>query len=613
MSYKSLNLKIALILIAFGVFLLTILFFLIVPKMEKQRKDHVTKQVESMITLTTQQLKLATKAIQENGDYSVELVKSVLETKVENIHHKLEDIKANKKQEFIKKSAKELGCDFFVIDTKQDILFKSTDKVFDLSQVDNNKWVSIYEQGETVCPKAPKRLIFAEPSHKDDSIMIIDCPPKLFNSSVSFEYKLKKDIQHSFTLTQDLHKGKIYLMWINVENAKNSTKPLFNKQDDRYFNNKYCVSKISNLDFPRTGELTGKDILNAIDKEPIKHMLDKDNDRGNYIHPALTWVRFLEGDEERKLLFVTTILEEDFNLNHDSSFWRILPTSLLALFTAILVGLFIFRRLFKTMNILTDTAKEINEGNLNVRSNIKGEDDIGLLGTTFDNMLDSLEKNITELDKKVEGRTKELKSSLEEKETLLKEIHHRVKNNLAMIIELIKIQKSKLNDSATKEALIDIQERVFTMELLHRKLYESKDLHFIDFKKYVLDLVNDLNYTYGSQKEIQIEIQMDNLNMSVEYALPCGLIINECITNSFKYAFNENNKGKIFIILEQNDDENVLEIGDSGEGISDSIDINKPKTLGLKLISTIVKNQLLGSLEYSNRLESVFKITFKTT
>ncbi len=610
MSYKSLNLKVALILIVFGTFLLTILFVLVVPKMEKQRKDHTTKQIENMITLTRHQLILASKSIQEYRENRVHYIKSIFESKIETIHHKLDDMDTSSKEKYMKRVSKDLKCDLYTLNKNKDIIFRTSDKSLDVNYVKSKTWNVIKDDRATVCPKAAKEIIYSIPSHKVDEMLVLSCDARSLDSSMSFEYKLKKDIQHSFSLTEDMHKGKIYLMWLDMAKINDLNKPLYNQNDDRYFNNKYCVSKISNLNFPRTGLLSTKEIVGAVDKEPIKHMIDKDNDKGNYIYPAFTWVRSLEDDGNRKFLFITTVLEEDFDTNDDSYFWKILPTSLLALFTAILVGLFIFRRLFKTMNILTDTAKEINSGNLNVRSNIKGEDDIGLLGTTFDKMLDSLEKNIHSLDKKVESRTKELQSSLEEKETLLKEIHHRVKNNLAMIIELIKIQKSKLKDASTKEALVDIQERVFTMELLHRKLYESKDLHFIDFKKYVLDLVSDLNYSYGSQKDIKIDIDMQDVNMSVEYALPCGLIINECITNSFKYAF-EKDTGKINISLKKDGSKYILKIFDDGLGIPDHINIDKPKTLGLKLLSTIVKSQLLGKLTYSKEKGSEFIVEFE--
>mgnify|MGYP005988551429 CR=1 FL=1 len=611
MSYKSLNLKISIILVVFGAFLLTILFVLIVPKMEKERLNHSTKQIENMINLTTYQIKLATKAIQESGENRKYYTKSLLETKVENIHHKLESLKKSEKQNYLAKTAKTLNCNLYIVNKNKNILFQSSNKYLDKNYIEDETWNIIEEKKQTVCPKPAKQIIYSKNFHTNDDMLVLNCNPKILSGSINLEYKLKKDIQHSFSLTNDMHKGKIYLMWIDINKAKNSSVPLYQTNDDRYYNNKYCVSKISNLDFPKTGLLTGKEILNAIDKAPIKHFLDKKGDSGHYIYPAITWVKSIEQSKDRNLLFITTILEEDFHSNEDSSFWKILPTSLLALFTAILVGLFIFRRLFNTMNILTDTAKEINEGNLNVRSNIRGKDDIGLLGTTFDNMLDTIEKDIEVLDNKVAKRTNELQTSLDEKEILLREIHHRVKNNLAMTIELIKIQKIKIKDSTTKIALGDIQERIHVMELLHRKLYESKNLSSINITKYVNELVYDISMSYMENKNIKINVNIDkSYLMDIEYALPCGLIINECLTNSLKYAFKED-KGEVNILLIKENEYFILKINDNGKGIEKSINIKTSKTLGLRLISSIVRGQLLGTIEYENNNGASFIIKFK--
>jgi two-component sensor histidine kinase len=263
------------------------------------------------------------------------------------------------------------------------------------------------------------------------------------------------------------------------------------------------------------------------------------------------------------------------------------------------------------MSILTNTAKEVNEGNLNIRSDIKGKDDIGLLGTTFDNMLDTIEKDINVLDKKVEERTSQLQSSLDEKEILLREIHHRVKNNLAMTIELIKIQKIKIKDSTTKVALGDIQERIHVMELLHRKLYESKNLSSINITKYINELVSDISQSYVESRNIKIDIKIDeSYFMDIEHALPCGLIINECLTNSIKHAFIDNT-GKIEISLVKVDQCFILKIEDNGVGIDKSINIKTSKTLGLRLISSIVRGQLLGTIDYETKNGASFTIKFK--
>ena len=609
---NSLNKKIALLFIALGLFLLTILFVQIIPKMQKEQKEYSKQQLENIIYLTTQQLKLATKALKERAVDGVEYRKSILESKVENIKNKLNTLPLEKKEKYLNTISKDLKCDIHLIDNSYKNILSSDNKMFNFDKLDIDEWTIIRDYKEkTICPRSPTKVLF---SKRDDenNILVLSCKPSSFrNKAMDFEFKLKKDIQNSFLLADDMHKGKTFLMWINVEYAQNSDNPLYEIDDDYYYNNKYCISKVSNLKFPRTGLLTGKQIIEAIDQNPIRHLLDKDDDRGNFTYPALTWVRSINNDPNRRLLYITTVLEEDFHNNIDSSFWKILPASLIALLLAIIVGFYIFKRLFKSINILADTAHQVRLGNINIRSGIKGKDDIGLLGTTFDNMLDSIEKNIYELDKKVENRTEELKASLDEKETLLKEIHHRVKNNLAMTIELIKVQKAKIMDQNTKTALGDIQERIHTMELLHRRLYESKNLNSIDIKKYIIELAQDIHNSLQCNDKIKIDIDIqEHYLMDIEYALPCGLIINEALTNSLKHAFDKKN-GEIKISLNKQDQYFYLILEDNGKGISENIDIQKSKSLGLRLITSIVKGQLLGTIDHLNKNGTKFIIKFK--
>ncbi|MBU3015822.1 hypothetical protein KO488_13725 [Poseidonibacter lekithochrous] len=178
-----------------------------------------------------------------------------------------------------------------------------------------------------------------------------------------------------------------------------------------------------------------------------------------------------------------------------------------------------------------------------------------------------------------------------------------------MTINLIKLQKSKISDSNTKNTLTDIQERVFTMELLHRKLYESKDLNSISLKKYILELIEDLDNTYGKDKEIKINTLISDVNMDIEYALPCGLIITECITNAYKYAF-KNKNGNLKIEFKKLDNNCILLIHDDGFGIASDVDVNQTKTLGLRLVSTIVRTQLFGTFTYKYEHGAKFTIMF---
>ena len=273
--------------------------------------------------------------------------------------------------------------------------------------------------------------------------------------------------------------------------------------------------------------------------------------------------------------------------------------------TAIALGIsfilifFLFRRVLKNIDTLTKTAIQANLGVKNIRSHVKGDDDIGILGKSFDSMLDFFENSIKTLDEKVEEKTKEISKSLEEKEILLKEIYHRVKNNLALTISLLELQEEEIQDKKTKKVLIDIQERIYTMELLHRKLYQSPNLNKISLKNYVIDLIETISKTYDKQKKVNIFFEIENIELDIETAMPYGLILNELVTNAFKYAFKNQDNPKLEIIISKQKDEKILLIvKDSGKGLKEEFSKMCNETLGLRLINMIVKHQLMGNISY---------------
>ena len=586
-KYYSLNTKITLSFTLLGLLLLLILFIQIIPNMQEEQSKFKKNQIEHMITLTNEQLKLA-----------VELLLHSRDSRIKEIEIEINEIIRNKK---INASRK---CELYSYAEARKVLSKN-----EFISLREDKLVFYTGNQEHMCPKRAESILYSK-ILKSGKRIVAKCNPSSFkNEHNNLEEDIKKDLGKSFELTKKDHKGKINLIWINTKHENYAKKAIYNINDKTY-NNKYCLSKMSSALIPQTGNLTGKEIVESSDTEPIYHLLNSTINKKTYEKPAFTWVKTLNNMPDKKLLFLTTIYEEDFNRDFNSPLLKVLPAAILSFLFAILLGFFIFKRLFKSINILTNTVKEVNDGNINLRSNIKGNDDIAILAKTFDKMLDSIEKNINELDNKVESKTKELRALLEEKEILLKEIHHRVKNNLSMTINLIKLQKSKIDDVKTKSTLTDIQERIFTMELLHKKLYESEDLNSISFKKYILELLEDMNNTYGKDRNIKINSDVDDINMNIEYALPCGLIITECITNAYKYAF-DNDRGNINISFKTIENKCILTMSDDGIGLPENININKTKSLGLKLVSTIVKGQLFGKFSHENKNGSVFKVVFK--
>lgn len=205
----------------------------------------------------------------------------------------------------------------------------------------------------------------------------------------------------------------------------------------------------------------------------------------------------------------------------------------------------------------------------------------------------------------------EIKLSLKEKEVLLKEIHHRVKNNLQIITSLLNLQSAQIKEPETLAMFRESQARVRSMALIHEKLYQSKDLARIDFSGYVRELMVYLFRSYTvSPDQIQTEFEMGEIYLGIDTAIPCGLIISELVTNSMKYAFPNGRRGKLAIALHPHDDGNlVLRIADNGVGFPDDFDWRESDSLGLQLVSTLT-SQLHGKMEVSGRDGACFTLTF---
>lgn len=206
-----------------------------------------------------------------------------------------------------------------------------------------------------------------------------------------------------------------------------------------------------------------------------------------------------------------------------------------------------------------------------------------------------------------------LKFALEEKEVLLKEVHHRVKNNMQVIISLINMQ---LNDSMANDVIDKfrvLQERVRTMSFIHEGLYNSEDLSKIEFGKYIDKLSQNLIDLYGREQNIQLNLDVENVFFDINKAIPCGLVVNELVSNSLKYAFDKEDTSKnkkINIKLKQKEDEYQLNVGDNGKGLPNDIDFEDTNSLGLWLVNILVKDQLEGDLIIENKQGVNYNIRF---
>lgn len=210
-------------------------------------------------------------------------------------------------------------------------------------------------------------------------------------------------------------------------------------------------------------------------------------------------------------------------------------------------------------------------------------------------------------------RRSELAVALEEKEVLLKEIHHRVKNNMQIVSSLLKFQSENIKESQYIEMFNECRNRIQAMSLIHEKLYSSKDTASINFKDYVEDLANNLFRFYKvSPAKIKLVIDVADVTFNIETSIPCGLIINEFISNSLKYAFPDNREGEIKISLHKIEKPKVvLVLSDNGICIPDDIDFRNTKSLGLRLIVNLSERQLDGKIELDRSNGTEFKIVFE--
>lgn len=201
-----------------------------------------------------------------------------------------------------------------------------------------------------------------------------------------------------------------------------------------------------------------------------------------------------------------------------------------------------------------------------------------------------------------------IKSSLEEKEILLREVHHRVKNNLQIISSLISLQSNRLDDEETIHLFRKTINRIQSMALVHEKLYQSHDFARINLAEYIKDLVqNVLNSYEGSQERIILEMDCEPVWININTAIPCALIINELVTNSVKHAFPHEGTGKIIIQLRQEGDQITITCTDTGVGLPHDINLHETSTLGLKLVQALTQ-QLKGEIKILKGKGTSFKI-----
>ncbi|MBF0517367.1 MAG: response regulator [Nitrospirae bacterium] len=210
----------------------------------------------------------------------------------------------------------------------------------------------------------------------------------------------------------------------------------------------------------------------------------------------------------------------------------------------------------------------------------------------------------------------EWRKSAEYKETLLREIHHRVKNNFQVITSLLSLQSENITDAHMLNVFRDSYNRIKTMASIHTKLYQSEDLSALDFDDYVRELTTDLIGSYEqSQAAPALKLDINCKSVTLDIAIPCGLIINEIVSNSMKYAFKDKPDGaacEVFITFHKDADDNYdLTVGDNGKGIPADFDLTRAKSLGVRLVHDLATKKLKGTIAIDTTSGTVYRIGFK--
>jgi PAS domain S-box-containing protein len=227
-----------------------------------------------------------------------------------------------------------------------------------------------------------------------------------------------------------------------------------------------------------------------------------------------------------------------------------------------------------------------------------------LFGTTMD--ITQRKKNEHDLERLYQ----QTRRDAETKTILLQELNHRVKNNLTIISSLLDLQVNSIDDPTAKSILNSTRHRIHSIALIHDKIYHTENITSIEAREYFNSIITQLNKVYGArQRDINIVVKIDNVPLPLAYAIPCGIILNELLTNAFKYSFHEGQTGEILVEFHKNNNRFDLSVGDNGVGLPAQLDFRTAETMGLRLIN-ILTQQIKGEISLDQSKGTLFKITF---
>ncbi|MFO0983167.1 MAG: histidine kinase dimerization/phosphoacceptor domain -containing protein [Planctomycetota bacterium] len=277
---------------------------------------------------------------------------------------------------------------------------------------------------------------------------------------------------------------------------------------------------------------------------------------------------------------------------------------------ALMLGLIVSRSIVKPIGALESAARRIGSGQLDTRVAVTTQDEIGVLAATFNRMAEELAQSTVSVTNLRQVQD-ELRTSLQEKDLLLHEVHHRVKNNLQVISSLLALQSHSITDPIALARFEECQDLIQAIVFAHEQLHRSQDQGHVDLRSYLELLTNTLEQSHTVGRHgIRMRVQVDELSLDVDRAQLCGLIVSELVTNSFKHAFGKRDAGEIKVTCNAGDGARiVLEVADDGSGFVHDFTRSNGNSIGLSLVS-LLTGQLNGQLLFDGRQGAAYRIEF---
>jgi two-component sensor histidine kinase len=264
-----------------------------------------------------------------------------------------------------------------------------------------------------------------------------------------------------------------------------------------------------------------------------------------------------------------------------------------------IVALVLIFSTFVLYHIVNKPLRKINKSlltgeSIHILPLINKRNEFGYLAKMINDFFEQKQTLLNEIQERIDAELKikiseeKLKGSLQEKEVLIKEVHHRVKNNLQIIISLIRLQANRVSDENLNSHLNETLNRIKSIALVHEMLYKSDDLSHIEFKEYIHKITESLRTIYADKTgKVRINVQSDDVYLTVDKAVPCAIIINELVTNSIKHAFKKNDSGDINISMNRKNGFYSMKIADNGSGLASGFKIQNNRSLGMTLVDSL--------------------------